>query len=357
MDHKGLRALWKVRTRSVYACEHSHFTIALRPPPGEGPGFRAPFRCKSRNHPGPCQAAWRALLFARLRSPDSFLLRADPRELVFLTLTLPGGEHHERDPDELHREIGKRWNVLRGWLARRGQHGGDLDKLGFTWVRESHRSGVPHFHLVLRSRALADEVRDAHDELVSMGADGDALTIAPKPWREAGKRAGFGARMDASIVRSVDAISGYVTKVVGELTKASQIAATPRKVRCYGASRGFMAPRFKREGWTGWLESTKNPGAPLGRAAPKNSKEFLSRWAKIEDRTKTSETEPRRVVDVHNPLASFESIETARAWEAGASRTTIARVYELRPWTREAIARSLSQDPTGPPMDIPEEIW
>lgn len=359
VDRRGLRAVLEVKTKGVNACEHGHFSIALRPPPGEGPGFRLPFKCKSRNHPGACQMAWRALLFARLRSPESWLMRTDPRELVFLTVTLPGRDHSERDPDELHREIGSRWNVLRGWLARRAKFRGDEQAMGYVWVRESHRSGVPHLHLVVRSRALADEVREAHHELMSMGADGDALTIAPRAWRDAGQRAGFGTRMDASVVRSVDAISGYVTKVVGELTKASQLAATPTKVRCYGSSRGFIPRRYKREGWTGWLEATSNPGVPIFAGAAKTFKAHLRKVTQLGERTPTPEDLDRRVVHTTNPLASWTSIEEARVWEAGNSSTPIARVYELKPWTPESIALALrrGEDPPCPALDICEEVW
>lgn len=298
--------------------------------------------------------AWRALLFARLRSPESWLIRADPRDLVFLTLTLPAADHHKRDPDELHRDIGSRWNVLRGWLARRGRWAGDEDRLGFLWVRESHRSGVPHLHVVLRSRGLALEVAATHDELMSMGADGDALTIAPRPWRDAAQRAGFGSRIDASIVRSADKVSGYIAKVSGELTKASQLAAVPTRTRCYGSSRRFIPPRFKRPGWTGWLENANVPGAPILKGAAKSMKQHLRRWAAAEDFVRTPEGDSRRVVHTTNPLASFGSIADARAWEAGDSATPVARVYVLKPWTEEQVQLALrrGQDPPGPALDI-----
>lgn len=330
--------------------------MAVRPAVGEGAGFRAPFKCKSRHHPGACQMAWRALLFARLKSPESWLIRSDPRHLVFLTLTLPAGDHRSRDPDELHRDIGSRWNVLRGWLVRRGLWNGDEERLGFLWVRESHRSGVPHLHVVLRSQGLAREVQATHEELMSMGADGDALTIAPRQWRDAAMRAGFGSRIDASIVRSPEAVSGYVAKISGELTKASQLAAVPTKTRCYGTSRRFIPPRFKRPGWTGWLEDARNPGAPIGRGAPKSMSQYLKRWARAEDHVRTPESESRRVVHTLNPLANFGSIEEARAWEAGDSSTPIARVYVIKPWDEASVQLALrrGQDPPSPPLDIGE---
>lgn len=356
MKQRGARRLWctTAMPKGVHACEAGALCIALRPPPGEGPGFRVPFKCRSRQHPGACQMAWRALLFARLKSPDSWLLRSDPRELVFLTLTLPGGEHRNRDPDDLHREIGKRWNVLRGWLARRCLWLGDDVRMGYVWVRESHRSGVPHFHAAVRSRALAREVEDAHDELEAMGAQGDQLTIAPKPWRDAAQRAGFGSRMDASIVRNVDAVSGYVAKVCGELTKESQLLAVPTKVRCYGASRGFIPPRYKRKGWTGWLESTNTPGVPLAKAAPKTVKAYLRRWTQVADYKQTPIEQPCNVYDTQNPLARFGSVAEAMAWERGNSPSPVARVYELKPWPPEGVRASLraSQDPTGPPLNV-----
>ena len=325
--------------RSAWACEHGELVIAWRPL-GAGRTQRAPLKCRSRNHPGECQDAWRRRLFARLHGSELATLPLE--ELVFVTLTLPGSEHGE-DHAELHAYIGACWNRLRTTMARR------WGLKGYVWVRESHRSGVPHLHAVVASRWLAAEVQVAAAELAAMEAEGDAATIAPRALRDAAVAAGFGIRCDASLVRDRRSVQSYVSKVCGELSKASQLAIVPKGVRCYGASKGFLPPIRKPTG-TGWLESAHERGAVVvrptvaARSSYERDQDFERAWARAWKRAELRfQVGPRHDVPVVSPaddLAYFPTTDAAMEYVHGGVGGP-SRHYVLR--------RDISYSPPPPP--------
>lgn len=267
--------------RYVHACHAGEWHLHLRFKDGRK-GVRIPYKCNSRHHEGPCRDTWRRRLFARLR--DGALAEADPREVMFVTLTLPASDHREVKAavasgdrswveaavKEQNHALGGKLRAFTRALSARAERAGE-ERLAYFWFREAHRSGVPHVHMIAVSPWLAERVRERDADLAELGEvelAEDDHGLAPVELRELAVASGFGERLDMQIAESKEALAGYATKVIGEVSKGSQTPEIlPQHCRTYGQSKGFLAKPEQDEECVGWvtdehgrvLQTTKKP--------------------------------------------------------------------------------------------------
>ncbi len=254
--------------RYVHACHAGEWHLHLRYKDGR-PGARIPYKCNSRHHEGPCRDTWRRRLFARLR--DGELATASPEDVLFTTLTLPPSDHREvksalASGDRARLEeavksqneaLGKKLRLFREALSARAKRRG-YEGLRYFWFREAHRSGVPHLHMIIVSSWVAQRVRARDAELAELGdgeLDENDRGLAPMEFRELAMASGFGERLDMQVAESREALAGYATKVIGEVSKGSQTPEIlPQHCRTYGQSKGFLAkPPEQDEECVGWV--------------------------------------------------------------------------------------------------------
>ena len=196
------------------------------------------------------------------------------------TLTLPPAWHASPTENKLlaaNEALGDRLRRLFNRLNKQAKREG-RDALRYFWVREAHKSGVPHVHLLVVDPHTADALgeRDArHNAQPGVAANGRAK-LAPAELMAAAIGAGFGERFEAELVKHKRAVVGYMTKVVGamgdeqrakraayeeralagEVTKGTQVPELlPHHCRSYGCSRGFIPPRRKDQNVTAFIET------------------------------------------------------------------------------------------------------
>lgn len=272
--------------------------------------------------------------------------RCDPDSAMFLTFTLPSHWHKRVSVGSrlaANRMLGKQ---LRGWtramnarLKRREQ-----PSLAYWWIREDHRSGVPHVHMLAVSEVLAAELEERDRELAGLRPlvaakmmDASALTRAPESWRDLAVRHGWGTAMDAQIAQSREGLLNYCAKVAAELEDrevfASEVTKTrqapellPRHCRSFGYSAGFIPPRSKSADWTGWLEDEHGPMRSKAPNIREADWEEIAAWveSRREHRGRWPVFDPADVaVYLHNPAELRAYLE--RDWSRPPSR-----VYQLR---------------------------
>jgi hypothetical protein len=149
-------------------------------------------------------------------------------------LTLPPEDHRSNDIPGLYKTIYERWRTLKDRINY------EWGKTQFITLIEQHRSGVPHVNVLIRNSALAQ------------ASEGDG-------WKglrgENGKffkhvvESNFGKRLWLEPIRDKEAIAGYFVKLMGEVTKGSQVPVmAPKHFRRIRASRGLLPPTFKQVG-------------------------------------------------------------------------------------------------------------
>ena len=261
--------------RYVHACHAQAWSMELRRPGPDGAAVRVAYRCGSRRHHGPCRAYWTGQLYSRLSSPECII--HSPHAL-FVTMTLPAPRHRRRSDRsrlEDHAELGERWRRFIRALGARLRRAGH-PRPRYVWVREDHQSGVPHVHAVIVHPEL-------HARASQYRPDADGYQAPPPDVAELLSLAGWGERCDWAPVRSPDAVSSYLAKVLaiaddregataplpGEMAKSRQAPELlPPHCRSYGASPGALPPR-PRSDWHGWMRT--DDGAVAGRRAPRGS--------------------------------------------------------------------------------------
>lgn len=265
----------------VHACHHGEWLMHFRYKTGPKVGASAPYTCGSRRHLGPCRDRWSRILFARLADPACQFTTAHKTGAAMLwTLTLPGAMHantSEHSLLALNEALGDRLRRLFNRLNKQAKRDG-RPVLAYFWVREAHRSGVPHVHLLVVDKHEADQLRDRdqlHEARPDVAANG-AAKLATGSLLAAALASGFGERFEAELVKDREAVVGYMTKVVGsmgdeerakraryedralagEVTKGTQVPELlPVHCRSYGSSRGFIPPRNKDDNVTAFIET------------------------------------------------------------------------------------------------------
>lgn len=227
-------------------------------------GLRRPHRCGSWRCDGQCARYRASVDFARL----STALEDEPaRDLVFIVLTLDqrgtySGEAWA-DPWTAYRSLSR---MTRDLLARLRRLHPDI---GSRWVGvvEAHRSGWPHFNLVLASASLASALRAERAASYQRGIEGRDAILVRGALLGAATGTGWGPQSTAEAARdethAADRLAGYVLKLArgpeagrlaGEARKLSQVPdVAPQGFRRIRSGRGFLPPRRRAEGWTGAL--------------------------------------------------------------------------------------------------------
>ena len=230
---------------------------------------RVPWRCRSWRHQGEC-ARWVAKRdFARISEAlDGF----DPGNIVYVVLTLDQ-EKEKGTAEQAYQTMWRRWQSLRQWLER------EYGKFGYVGTIEQHRTGWPHFNLVLVNHRFAKAIREQ-----TKGKSG----VAPSWLKAAAVRAGFGYRAWAQAPRDVRELSGYIVKLAhresltGEVTKLTQLPLrAPAGTRRLRSSRCFLAPTYKSSGeWTGQL--VRHSVAEAERLEAEHQARAQEHWAQTE---------------------------------------------------------------------------
>lgn len=249
--------------------------------PRSNPGkkVRIPYACGSWRCDG-CRRHEAAVAFARIKEAFDPL---DPSGFVFLVLTIDRngffGGRKWRSADEAFRELGDIAQSLlyrlRSWIARparRGGLGGVSFKNQWVGVVEAHRSGWPHYNLVIYAPDLARHLRTTAPTRPEGHADScrcrdcrESILVSGD-LRKLVLAAGFGAQSTAEPIHGTkEAVAGYIVKLAGhaeegahafagEVAKITQVPMNaPERFRRLRSGKGFLPPRRINPEVTGTL--------------------------------------------------------------------------------------------------------
>lgn len=258
------------------------------------------YRCRSWRHAGTCRNERAALDVDRIRGA---ITESDPRRFVYMVLTFDQrrraaevprlraelraqadrldaqGKRKEAararvwaEQDELflvYRGLLNCWAKLRKRLVRR------WGRMRYVAIVEQHRSGWPHFNVLIESPDLAADCR----QTATVTRRGNVLIV--QGWQRVRSRwlrrhaveSGFGPVVYLEPMKSARGLSAYLVKLagqlVGEVAKGSQVPVqAPRHFRRLRGSRRFLPPAPKDETVTGRLtlapvEEVSTWGAPF----------------------------------------------------------------------------------------------
>lgn len=212
----------------VRACDDGAWSLALwrrdgQPLDEAGTWWRTTaYRCHSWRHAGDCG---RQRAAEDVRRIQAGLATERVEDLVYLVATWDqakfGGNFARA-----YRGILRCWSRLRKRLIR------EWGPLRYVAVVERHASGYPHLNVILINPALGSACAGTGWKTVRTG------------WlRAALLECGFGEISWLEPVRSRAAIATYVSKLAGEIGKASQVPLeAPPHFRRLRASRGLLPP-------------------------------------------------------------------------------------------------------------------
>lgn len=218
----------------------------------------------------------------------------DLKYVTFLTLTFDPKKLNNEEAEE---KEGKMWRYLYTYLTR------EIGKHEYYWVREWHKDGRLHKHVLITSKKLWEICEGVYCE-----ADREKLIKSKKGkyyefkmWLESvvvGR--GYGKICDLERPRSQDAITKYCVK---EATKSNQkINDYRRNLRMHGSSRNF----FKREEK---VEKEKNEVFII-RGSIESVKECLElhgvRTKNVKDDIVFEKNQDGKIEPVGSELGSFE---------------------------------------------------
>lgn len=243
--------------KAVDACEDGRWHL-LWGEAGKPEGWKpCAFLCGSWRHPGSCAQYRSQVDFMRLKEA---LGRYALRDITFGVLTLDP----KRDPGlsvtERYHVLLERWTMLAREVRRR------WGKLEYFLSLEQHKSGLPHFNLIMTNAAIAQHLRDKPPTARDV-----EQKLAPHWWRDLVAGCGFGARASLAHVVSKEHAASYCTKVEkgaqpvpdalgAEVVKLSQLPlAAPKRTRRIRTSRRFLPPLVVNPEISGRLVRTPLP--------------------------------------------------------------------------------------------------
>lgn len=305
--------------RYVRACRRNEWRLHLWDPTvvGTGDVKMVPYKCHSWRCPGECRS-WRAKFDMR-RILDA-LRDFEPTDVCFFVLTLdrngtmggrPWSSRYEafKGLGRCARILLKRLNralllaqieydaaaaILQkqaereGWTAE--HYRSMLDRklgpypsvIGNAWVgtAEQHRSGWPHYNLIVVSPYLAHRLGNNYDELKGAGLPHHTAILLQGELKRHVVESGFGERSSGEMARSPGDVAYYIVKAASamedaipeevahvlpkEVAKMSQVPeAAPHGFRRIRSGIRFLPPK-KKSKYTGILLD-KN-GHPIGGA-------------------------------------------------------------------------------------------
>lgn len=302
--------------RYVRACRRNEWRLHLWEP-GGSEAKNVPYRCRSWRCPGEC-CSWRAKFDMR-RILDA-LRSFQPEDVCFFVLTLdrngtmggkPWASRYEAFTglSRCARILLKRLNrallvaqieydaqatILRdygqtqGWTPEHYRReclrklGPYPSTIGNAWVgtAEQHRSGWPHYNLIIVSPYLAHRLANAYDERKAAGLPHHEAALLQGPIQRHVIESGFGMRSTGEAARSLGDVAYYIVKAASvmdaalppevahvlprEVAKMSQVPeAAPKGFRRIRSGIRFL-PRKKKSKYTGIL--LDRDGHPIGGA-------------------------------------------------------------------------------------------
>lgn len=216
----------------VSACEHAKWHLEVWRRDGSREPLRLPYRCRSWRHDGDCRL-WRgAQDFVRVQAAIK-----SRKSWAYLVLTYPHNDWPRKS--DLYRAGVLHWSKLRKRLTRA------YGRIEYIQTWEAHRSGYPHVNVLVHSDHLIRKVSANRQEWRRDWLEPNAV------------ESGFGFRTWVEVMRSQDAMAGYLVKLASELTGATvkgQVPVeAPRHFRRLRASRGLLPPPHKDPDLTGIL--------------------------------------------------------------------------------------------------------
>lgn len=224
---------------------------------------RIPYSCNSWRCPH-CRRHEGAITFARIRAAFEHIEDFDPSRVFFGVLTIDRNGYHSgeswgEDPLLAYRAISPMLRKLLKRVNRRCKKNG-WEPVGSRWAAtvEAHKTGWPHLQLMMYvPKEWSEELREWDEEKLQLPR-GERTLLPIEHWcsgwfGDAACEVGWGRRGTVEIARSLDAVSGYLTKTagkhdaaVGEVAKLTQLPLNaPVRFRRVRAGKGFLPPRSK----------------------------------------------------------------------------------------------------------------
>lgn len=270
---------------------------------------RKPLLCESWRHEGPCARRNASIAFARIKEALDPL---PPEGNIFLVLTKDRNGFYTHKPltsiaatyADLSKNTTRFIELVREYCARRGWPPPVL----WIGVAEAHRSGWPHFNLIVHSPELAAELETARLEALARGETAREATLLWGALLDFALRTGWGPQSTAERARSADALAGYIVKLageadatVGEIAKLSQVPINaPKNFRRLRSSKGALAPKRKNPEYTGVMvqrltDSRRTPYAAMARPSKDPTARVVAeRLLEVEEGRMQREHESRR---------------------------------------------------------------
>lgn len=256
-----------VLPRHVTHCQHypkpsGEWWLWVWDPENPATKVRVPYSCRSWR----CETCRRheaAVTFSRIREAlDGY----EPSDLVFWTLTIDRegyfGGRRWKDEREAYKRISdmsrKLWKRVSRLCDRYG-----WERPGSRWVGsiEAHRSGWPHYHVVMVAPQLAQAMREQRAAANLLGLSEREGKLVQGELLSHVVASGWGRQSTCEAVEgSRESMADYLTKVAGdheaaqgELAKLTQLPLNaPVKTRRIRSGKGFL-PARRKSTWTGVL--------------------------------------------------------------------------------------------------------
>lgn len=224
---------------------------------------RCEYVCGGWRHPGDCQRAAAALLYARLKEATD---RYAAPEWVFAVMTLDRNGYYSgqpwKDSTEAYRALGhmtekflkrlRRFAIRRGWPSFKSE---------WCQVVEAHKSGWPHVNILIHCPELALFLASEKAERTANGESDHIARLIKGELEFHAMETGWGKRSTMEQVENTGKMAGYLTDVakhadehLGELSKLTQVPMNaPHHFRRLRSGKGFLPPVRKNPEWTGTL--------------------------------------------------------------------------------------------------------
>ena len=281
--------------------------------------------CGSWRHHGLCARRNASVAFARIKEALDPL---PPEGNIFLVLTKDRNGVYTGKPltsiDATYADLGKKTTrfiaLVRKYCAQRGWPPPVL----WIGVAESHRSGWPHFNLILHAPELAAELEAERVAALARGETARNSTLLRGALLGFAMRTGWGVQSTAERARSADALAGYIVKLAGEadattgeIAKLSQVPTNaPKSFRRLRSSKGALPPTRKDRDYTGVMVQRlanwhRSPYAAMARPSKDpEARVVAERLLEVEEGRMQREYEaklPLRFNEERTPLPKHET--------------------------------------------------
>lgn len=288
---------------------------------------RSRLLCGSWRHDGPCARRNASIAFARIKEALDPL---PPAGNIFLVLTKDRNGVYSGKPltsiDATYADLSKNTTRFVALVRRYAAQRGWPPPVLWIGVAEAHRTGWPHFNLILHAPALAAELEAERVAALARGETERNSTLLRGPLLDFAMRTGWGVQSTAERARSADALAGYIVKLAGEadattgeIAKLSQVPLNaPKNFRRLRSSKGALPPKRKNPDYTGVLvqrlpDSSRTPYAAMARPSKDPAVRVIAeRLLEVEEGRMQREFEsrlPLRLNEERDPLPQRETFK------------------------------------------------